>query len=133
MRFTGLRPLAHGPGQTDVTLDDRGHIDLRNDCRVVDIRFVPGPAHMSIVVGFEVEDAPTKTFISVEFTRVSVSRIEPYLPKGIDPHYGYALLHGLDYWRTTDDGQDGFTISTTVFEAEFTAAEMRAAVHQPRA
>lgn len=127
MKFSGLRPLAQAPGQIDVTLDGVGHVDLRNDAHITEIRFVPGPKHMTIVVCFEFDDAARGTVV-LEFIEVELTQIEPYLTTGVDPVYGHALLQGLDHWLDTAQDREGFSLYCTVFELSFYATELRATV-----
>jgi hypothetical protein len=123
-----LEPFGHVSGRIDLTVAGVGDIDLRNEAHVECIRFFPGERHMSIVFDFVVERPADKRAISLEFTEVEVMRIEPYLPTGVDPGYGHALLFGIGHWVDGEKGREGFTVSTTTFEVEFYAAEMKAIV-----
>jgi hypothetical protein len=127
MKFSGLRPLEHASNLIDVTLDGVGDVDLRNDAHITEIRFVPGPKHMTIVVCFGFEDAARGTVV-LEFLEVELTEIEPYLTTGVDPTYGYALLQGIDHWFDPEQEREGFSLSCTVFELSFYAVELRATV-----
>jgi len=125
MKFSGLRPLAQESGLIDVTLDGLGHVDLRNDAHITEIRFVPGPEHMTIVVCFGFDEAARGTVV-LEFREVELISIEPYLATGVDPMYGHALLRDILYWHDTAQDREGFSLSCTVFELSFYATELSA-------
>lgn len=126
MKFTGLSPLPRQPGQIDFTLDTLGHVDLRNDAHVTAIRFVPGVKHMSIFLDFS-RDRDDRS-ISIEFTKAELCSVEPYLETGVDPMYGFSLLRGLDYWLNSENGREGFGVSTITLDLEFYSEEMRVLV-----
>jgi hypothetical protein len=128
MRFTGLQPFGHVSGQLDFTVAGIGDIDLRNDAHIGCIRFIPGERHMSIAFDFVSERPGERRMITLDFAEVEVMRIEPYLPTGVDPGYGHALLFGVGHWADAAAGREGFTVSTTTFEAEFYAVELKATV-----
>jgi hypothetical protein len=128
VRFTGVQPFGHVSGQIDFTVAGIGDIDLRNEAHVACIGFLPGERHMAIAFDFVPERPGSRRLISLEFGEVEVLRIEPYLPTGVDPGYGHALLFGIGHWTAAGTGRSGFTVSTTTFEAEFYAAELKATV-----
>ncbi|MEV4049799.1 hypothetical protein AB0J55_01325 [Amycolatopsis sp. NPDC049688] len=128
VRFAGIEPFGQVSGQIDFTVAGIGDIDLRNEAHVGSIRFVPGERHMTIAFDFESERPGGRRVISLEFGEVEVLRIEPYLPTGVDPGYGHALLFGIGHWTDAETGRSGFTVSTTTFEVEFYAVELKATV-----
>lgn len=128
MKFTGLRPFGQVTGQIDFTIDGVGDIDLRDVAHIVGIRFLPGEKHMAIVFDFAMDKAADDRVISLEFASVEVVDIDPYLPTGVDPGYGHALLFGIGHWAAIRDGREGFTVSTTTLEAKFYATEIKAVV-----
>ncbi|MGW5723647.1 hypothetical protein ACWEVP_46280 [Amycolatopsis sp. NPDC003865] len=105
-----------------------GGIDLRNEAHVGGIRFIPGERQMAIAFDFVSERPGDRRMISLGFSGVEVLRIEPYLPVGVDPGYGHALLFGIGHWTAAETGRSGFTVSTTTLEVEFYAVEMTATV-----
>ena len=126
-----MQPFGHVPGRIDVTLDGLGDVDLRNEMHVVAIRFLPGIRDMSLAFDFAQDPPDGERVISLEFDQVEIIQIEPYLEKGVDPIYGYALLFDIDHW-TVDSGEDigreGFTVATTTLEISFYATELTASI-----
>ncbi|MFD8497777.1 hypothetical protein [Amycolatopsis sp. NPDC059657] len=128
MKFTGLQPFGQVTGQIDVTIDGFGDIDLRNEAHIIGIRFLPGQTSMSLVFDFALDKAGDDRIISLEFAVAELLSVEPYLPEGVDPGYGNALLFGIGYWADTEDGREGFTVEMTTFEVRFYATEIKATV-----
>ncbi|MCP2168848.1 hypothetical protein [Goodfellowiella coeruleoviolacea] len=126
VRFSGISPLRSGTSLIDVTLDELGDVDLRNDASVTAIRFLPGKQHMSIFFDFRHDSIPV--MITLEFCAVELDKIGYYLPTGVEPTYGNALLSSLLYWKNQDSGREGFTVDTTALEVEFYTEELRAQV-----
>ncbi|MFF1608451.1 hypothetical protein ACFVYA_11775 [Amycolatopsis sp. NPDC058278] len=93
--------------------------------------FLPGERHMSIAFDFVSERPGERRMITWEFAEVEVMRIEPDLPTGVDPGYGHALLFGVAHWVDAATGREGFTVSTTTFEAECYAMELHLKVAHP--
>ncbi len=81
---------------------------------------------MSIFLDFRYATAPKS--ITLEFVDVELTDVEYYLPRGVDPIGGYAVLMALDYWAHSETGREGFSFYTTTLEVEFYAEEVRAHV-----
>src|SRR2546428_13894174 len=123
MRFTGLQPLAP-QGQIDVVLDELGEVDLRNQARLVGIRFIPRQRDFSVFVDFRLDEPWADTLVTLEFTNAEILRVEPETPTMADPHYGYDLLRDLTYWTNQDTGREGCTASTTNLEIDLYTPEV---------
>lgn len=120
-----MHPLERTSNQIDVTLDGAGHVDLRSDAHITEIRFASGQKHMTIAVRFEFGDA-ARGAVVIEFLEVELTQIESYLATGVDPGLGHALLHGIDHWYDPEQDREGFSLSCTVFDLSFYATELRA-------
>jgi hypothetical protein len=126
VKFSGISPLKMGTSLIDVTLDELGDVDLRNDASVTAIRFLPGKRSMSIFFDFRHDSVPV--MITLEFRAVELLDVGYYLPTGVDPINGNALLSDLCYWASLESGREGFSVDTTALEVEFYADELRAQV-----
>ena len=127
MRFSGLQPLT-GQSQLDVVLDGLGPVDLRNQARVVGVRFAAGAKAVSVLVDFELEESLAGRAVTLEFLDAEVFRLEPELPLEADPEHGYALLTELLSWRDQGSGRDGCTVATTLLTVDLYTPEVRATV-----
>jgi hypothetical protein len=54
--------------------------------------------------------------------------LREYVPTGVDPGYGHALLFGIGHWADAGTSREGFTMSTTTLEVDFYAVELTATV-----
>lgn len=127
MRFTGLQPLAY-QGQIDVVLDELGEVDLRNQARVVGVRFIPRQRDFSVFVDFQLDEPRADTLVYLEFTNAEILRVVPETPTMADPHYGYDLLRDLTYWKDRNTGREGCTVTTTNLEIDLCTPEVKAHV-----
>ncbi|NIH88266.1 hypothetical protein [Amycolatopsis granulosa] len=125
VKFTGLADLERRPGHIDFDLDDAGNLDLRNQAHVVAVRFVSNKSSMSVFIDFRMDEDPDRG-VSFEFVDAEVLKVEPYLPRGIDPIYAFGLLMNIDHWRNVENGREGFSFETTALSVELYSSELRA-------
>jgi hypothetical protein len=127
VRFSGLQPLT-GRSQLDVVLDGLGSVDLRNQARVVGVRFTAGAKEVSVLIDFELEESFAGKVVTLAFLDAEVFRLEPELPLAADPEHGHALLTELLLWRAQSSGRDGCTVATTLLTMDLYTSEVRATV-----